>query len=73
MAMIYQGKYLYSWNWVGGGYNQCRADSKRQALRCAKEIGEPSGDGGIRLEVREGSLHRVKNEQSFWGNYPMFD
>lgn len=71
--MMYQGKNLYSWNWVGGGYNQVRADNKRQALKRAKEIGKPSEEGGLKLEVAQHSLKRVKNEQSFWDNYPMFD
>jgi len=71
MGMIYQGKYLYKWNWVGGGYNQCRADSKRQALMCAREIGKLAN--GNKLVVDYLSLKRVKDEKSFWGNYPMFD
>jgi len=71
MGMIYQGKYLYKWNWVGGGYNQCRADSKRQALMCAREIGKLAN--GKKLVVDYLSLKRVKNEKSFWDNYPMFD
>lgn len=72
MGMIYQGKYLYKWNWVGGGYNQCRADSKRQALFCAREIGEGSG-GSKKLVVDYLSLKKVEDEKSFWDNYPMFD
>ncbi len=71
MGMIYLGKNLYSWNWVGGGYNQCRADNKRQALKCAKEIGKLAN--GKQLVVDEKSLHKVKNEKSFWDNYPMWD
>ena len=70
--MMYQGKYLYKWNWVGGGYNQCRADSDRQALMRAREIGKGSGDCK-ELVVDYLSLKRVKDEQSFWDNYPMFD
>ena len=70
LRMMYQGKYLYKWNWVGGGYNQCRADSDRQALMRAREIGK-----GRRLQgtCRYLSLKRVRNEKSFWDNYPMFD
>ena len=72
--MMYQGKYLYSWNWVGGGYNQCRANNKREAMKRARAIGKPSA-GVMRkvLKVDEKSLVRVKNEKSFWDNYPMFD
>jgi hypothetical protein len=72
--MMYKGKNLYKWNWVGGGYNQVRADSKREAMKRARAIGKPS-EGVMRkaLKVDEKSLVRVKNEQSFWDNYPMFD
>ena len=71
---MYQGNNLYSWNWVGGGYNQVRADSRREALRRAREIGRPSEEGSrVVLEVDERSLYRVRNEEGFWNNYPMFD
>ena len=71
---MYQGKHLYKWNWVGGGYNQCRADNKREALKRARALGRPS-EGCDRqvLVVDAQSLYRVKNEKSFWDNYPMFD
>ena len=74
MAKTHQGKHLYKWNWVGGGYNQCRADSKSQALRRARALGRPD-PGCVRqvLKVDVQSLRRVKNEQSFWNNYPSFD
>ena len=72
--MMYKGKHLYKWNWVGGGYNQCRADNKREAMKRAKALGKPSpGVKRMLLKVDEKSLVRVKNEQSFWNNYPMFD
>ena len=69
--MKYKGKHLYSWNWVGGGYNQCRADNKREAMKRARAIGK-LGSGKV-LKVDEKSLVRVKNEKSFWNNYPLFD
>ncbi len=72
--MMYKGKNLYKWNWVGGGYNQVRADSKREAMKRARAIGKPSpGVSRKLLKVDEKSLVRVKNEKSFWDNYPMFD
>jgi hypothetical protein len=74
MMKMYQGKSLYKWNWVGGGYNQCRADSKREAMKRARALGKPSpGCDRIELKVDEKSLVLVKNEKSFWDNYPMFD
>ena len=72
--MMYQGKNLYKWNWVGGGYNQCRADSKREAMKRARAMGKPSpGVSRQVLKVDEKSLVCVKSEKSFWDNYPMFD
>ena len=71
--MMDKGKNLYKWNWVGGGYNQVRADSKREALKRARAIGKPTNVSRKLLEVDEKSLVRVKNEKSFWDNYPMFD
>ena len=71
---MYKGKNLYKWNWVGGGYNQVRADSKGEAMKRARAIGRPAeGSNRIVLKVAEKSLVRVKNEKSFWDNYPMFD
>ena len=32
------GKYLYTWNWVGGGFNQAWADSEEQAIEKAQTI-----------------------------------
>ena len=43
-------------------------------MKRAKAIGKPSP--GVKrkvLKVDEKSLVRVKNEKSFWDNYPMFD
>ena len=49
--MMYKGKNLYKWNWVGGGYNQVRADSKREALKRARAIGKPTNVSRKLLEV----------------------
>lgn len=61
-----QKRKLYSWNWIGGGYNQCHAFSKREARQKAKEICDT-------LEINEKTLKWEKNEERFWKNYPMFD
>ncbi len=71
-VMNYQGKNLYKWTWVGGGYNQVNADTKRQALQRAREIGKPTA-GGRKLVVNVASLKRVVDEASFWNHYPLFD
>ena len=55
-------------------YNQCRADSDRQALMRARAMGKPSpGVNRKPLVVDYLSLKRVEDEKSFWDNYPMFD
>jgi hypothetical protein len=61
-------KHLYAFNWVGGGYNQVHAYSKRGALKEIKRQFESTG-----LKVAESTLRRVKDEKAFWDNYPIFD
>jgi len=59
-------KKLYSWDWVGGGYNQCHAVSKRQA----RKIGNAMTPN---LVINEASFRLVRDTQSFWKHYPRFD
>ena len=59
-------KKLYAWDWVGGGYNQCHAFSKREA----RKIGNAMRSG---LVINEASFRLVRDEKSFWDNYPRFD
>jgi hypothetical protein len=59
-------KKLYTWNWVGGGYNQCYAHSKREARKTGNAI-SPN------LTISETSFRLVKDAASFWRNYPIFD
>jgi hypothetical protein len=43
-------------------------------MKRARAIGKPSpGVSRKLLKVDEKSLVRVKDEKSFWDNYPMFD
>jgi hypothetical protein len=57
---------LYTWNWVGGGYNQTYAENKAEALKKAKEIWSV----GV---VDMSTFKLVEDEKSFWKNYPLFD
>ena len=59
-------KKLYAWDWVGGGYNQCHAFSKREAIK----LGNAMSTG---LVINEASFRLVRDEKSFWDNYPIFD
>ena len=36
---------LYTWNWIGGGYNSCMARSRTEAIRKAREMGKPTAGG----------------------------
>lgn len=64
-------KKLYKWNWVGGGYNQCHAVNKAQALKKAQAIG--AACKGTKLVVNEATFVLVKDVDAFWKNYPLFD
>lgn len=61
-----QTKKLYAWDWVGGGYNQCHAFSKREARKIGNAI-SPN------LAINEATFRLVRDTQSFWKNYPIFD
>lgn len=49
---------LYLWNWVGGGYNSCEAESREDALGKAKEIA-----GSTILVVDESTLRESTREE----------
>jgi hypothetical protein len=55
-------KHLYTWNWVDGGYNQCWAYSKEEALQ--------KGNAMCSLVVDEKTLRLVADERAFWAGYP---
>ena len=43
---------IWIWYWENGGYNWCKADTKQEALKKAKEMA-----GRTILVVKESSLH----------------
>ena len=49
---------LYTWNWTGGGYNSCRAESKEAATAVAKEMAE-----GYPFDLLEGSVREVSTQE----------
>ena len=59
-------KKLYTWNWIGGGYNQCYAHSKREARKIGNAI-SPN------LTINEATFRLVKDVAAFWCSYPIFD
>jgi hypothetical protein len=42
---------LYTWNWVGYGYNSCLASSRRQAISKARKMGKPTVAGGMQVTL----------------------
>jgi hypothetical protein len=64
--------FLWKWNWVGGGYNQCRAATREEALEKGNAMCDGS-DGRLKLVVAERTLTKVEDERAFWANYPIFD
>ncbi len=64
-------KVLYSWNWVGGGYNQTYAFTKKEALKYAKDM-QKSGTPLI-VDIKSVKRHNEKSAKEFWKNYPIFD
>jgi len=56
---------LYAWNWTSGGYNQCYAFSKAEARK--------KGNAICDLVINEDTFRLVRDEKSFWDNYPIFD
>jgi len=61
-------KSLWKFNWIGGGYNQVYANTKKAALA---EI--ESRFGTCNLKLNPSTLTKVKDERAFWANYPRFD
>ena len=52
---------LWRWNWISGGWNQCYAYTKEEALTIAKHKGV-----GV-LRVIESSLHAVDLAEFYSG------
>ena len=50
---------LYTWNWIGGGYNSCMARSRTEAIRKAREMGKPSAARQVTLVPALETLRQV--------------
>jgi len=63
---------LYLWNWIGGGYNSCRAASREEALEKGNAM--TAKGPGIHLKVDESTLREctvdeLRAEERRWGPY----
>jgi len=51
---------LYTWNWMGGGYNSCMARNRKEAISKAGEMGKPNPGGmQVTLVPNLGTLRQV--------------
>jgi hypothetical protein len=60
---------FYAFKWIGGGYNQVYARSKRDAIKVANEH---FGGGTANLRVNESSVYKTE-AISYYANMPAFD
>jgi len=65
--MANRKKALYTWNWIGGGYNQHYAYTKKEAMAYANTI--------TSLKVNLTTVNRCTSTQEteYWNNLPYFD
>jgi hypothetical protein len=60
---------FYAFNWIGGGYNQVYARSKKDAIKVANEH---FGGGTANLRVEESSVYKT-DSKTYYDNMPYFD
>jgi len=63
---------LYSFNWVGGGYNQVFAKSKKDAKRIAEAWFNSDPDQKT-LVVQLSSVMYQRNPTNYYNSLPLFD
>jgi len=59
-------KALYTWNWIGGGYNQHYAFTKKEAMKYATS-------GSLKVDLSSFKRTNAAQEKSYWYNFPIFD
>ena len=62
-------KKMYAWNWTSGGYNDCMATSKREAIR----IGNAMTTGCVKLTVNENTVRIIKDVAAYHKSLPYWD
>jgi hypothetical protein len=61
-------KALYTWNWVGDGFNQTYAVNKVEALKQAKKIWSTA-----KVELSTLKRHSKASAELYWKNFPSID
>lgn len=64
-------KKLFSWSWIGGGYNQTWAYTIEEATKIAEEM--CSKPPGRILKPDLNTLKEEVNPDAYWENLPFFD
>lgn len=60
---------LWIWNWIGLGYNSCRADSREEALVKAAQIADGTNLKVDESTLRECTVDELRAEERRWGPY----
>ena len=66
-----KGKILYSFAWIGGGYNQVYANNKSEIPQAIKEQ-----IGNVKLKIDMGSVkaHTTREQMdAYWKSIPYLD
>ena len=50
---------LYTWNWIGGGYNSCMARNRKEAISKAREMGKSKAARHVTLVPALETLRQV--------------
>lgn len=62
---------LYSWAWIGGGFNQTYADTEGEAIEYANEM--CSKGPGVILKPNMATFKVEENDVKYWNDIPLMD
>lgn len=65
--MTKRKKILYTWLWIGGGYNQHYAFTKKEAMEYATTM------CSLKVDLDTFKRCTTAQEQAYWDNFPAFD
>jgi len=64
--MAERKKALYTWLWIGGGYNQHYAYTKKEAMKYAAA-------SSLKVDISSFKRNNAAQEKSYWDNFPLMD
>lgn len=62
-------KKLYTWNWIGGGYNQTYAHSEEEAIEHANTMSDRLKPNMATFKCCE----TEREEKAYWDWFPLMD